>query len=235
MAGLSRKELKQDKFVNEVGQGVRFFQKHRNPLIAAAVLVVAGIVGGTAWYNSRQASEAEARMALQDAIRLYHGTVTTEQRPGIVTFATTGERLRRSTEAFEQIKVDHAGSDLAVAADYYLALLEVEDNKNDEARTRLQNLVSSNSRGNYAGLARLTLAQMLGREGKVDEARSEFEALIANPTAVVPASRAKLELGRMLADHDPEAARPIFQELADVQGPVSAAASLALSRLPQGS
>jgi len=234
VAGLSRKDLKHDKFVEEVGQSVRFFRSHRNQVIGAAVLVIAAVVGVSSWMGYSRSQNEAAQLALQEAVRLYHGSVTTEQRAGVVSFATSGERMRRTTEAFEQIKIDSPGSDSATAAEYYLALLEVEDGKAEEARTRLQKLVSGASGGNYVGPARLTLAQMLAREGKIDEARSEFESLIKNPSAIVPAERAKLELARVLAEHDPAAARPLLEELSTVQGPVSAAASLALSRLPQG-
>lgn len=234
MAGLSRKDLKHDRFVEEVGESVRFFRSHRNQVIGGAVLVIAAIVGVSSWVGYQRSQAEAAQLALQEAVRLYHGTVTTEPRAGVITFATTGERMRRTTDAFEQLKLDFPSSESAVASEYYLALLEVEDGKTSEARERLQRLVSGSSKGNYVNPARLTLAQMLAREGKIDEARGEFESLIKNPSAIVPAERAKLELARMLVEHDPAAAKPLLEELSTVQGPVSAAASLALSRLPQG-
>ncbi len=233
MAGFTRKQLKQDKFVEGVGHRLEYFQEHRKTLIGAAVLIVAGIVGVTSWMGYQQRRDASARVALQEAVRLFHGTVTTEQRVGYITYATTGERMRRTTEALENVRDEYSGRNEGVGSLYYLALLEIEQDKLDEAQQLLEQAMSGS--GVYSGLARLTLAQSLGRQGEIDAAREHYQYLIDHPSGVVSSDRAKLELGRLLVDHDPEAAKPLLEELIANPGPAAGAATAALREISEGS
>lgn len=230
---LSRKELKHDAFVEEVGHQVHFLAQHRKQVVVGLVVVIALIVGIASFVGYQRTRAAAANAALQDAVRLFNGTVTTEQAMGRVTFATTGERNRRVTEALEGIKSEYSGTDQAAAADYYLGLLNVEEGEYDAAKTHLQVAVAG-AGPQYSSLARLTLANVLGIQGDVATAREHYDALVKNPSEVVPADRAKLELARMLADKDPEAAKPLLEELVQQPGPVSVAAGSTLRRL-QGS
>ena len=84
------------------------------------------------------------------------------------------------------------------------------------------------------GLARLALADSLAQQDKTDEARKEYEQLIQHPDAAVPKERAQLQLARMLAESDPEAAKPLLEELMAQPGPVSVAAGTTLRQI-QGS
>jgi hypothetical protein len=225
----SRKKLKQDRFAEVVGQEVALFQRHRTTITIVAVALIAAIVGGYSYASYRQRAAQEATDALLSAIRLYHGAVTTEPRPGRITFTTSGERLRRTTEALEGVIQDYSGTDEATGARYYLGLLDIEQEKYDEAQQKLEQAISDG--GPYAGLARLVLADALAERGQVDDARKHYDALIQNPTETVPKERAQLALARMLVDHDPEAARPILEELMAQPGAVSVAAGTTLRQI----
>ncbi|MCB1018743.1 MAG: tetratricopeptide repeat protein [Acidobacteria bacterium] len=209
MSEFSRKKLKQDRFAEVVGQEVAVFQRHKTPIIVGAVAIIAAIVGGFSYMTYRQTVAEEAAQAFLGAVRLYHGAVTTEPRPGRITFTTTGERERRVTEGFDAVIRDYPGRDEASGAQYYLGLLAVEKGDFDQARPKLDAAIKAG--GNYAGLARLVLADTYAQQGNVDEARKVYEALIANPTEIVPKERAKLALARMLVDKkDTDAAKPIL-------------------------
>ncbi len=157
--------------------------------------------------------------------------MTTEQRTGSVTFTTNGERYRRTTEAMEKVKSDYSGSPAAAAADYYIALLEVEQQENEAARKRLEDVIGQ-ADDTYASLARLTLAGLLADSGDIDGAKKHYQALIDKPTAVVPAARAKLEMARAMVPSDPVGARALLEELMGEPGPVGAAAGVALREIP---
>lgn len=232
MARFTRKELKQDKFVEEIGHQYAYFTTHRKAIIGGAVLLVAAIVGVSSWIGYQRSRASEARQALAEAVRLFHGSVTTEQRVGYVTYATSGERYRRTSEALEKIRLEYSGTDEAKGALYYLALLDMEQSKNDDARSKLEQAVSGS--GTYSSLARLALAQLLGRMGEIEEARKQYQTLIDKPSAVVSADRAKLELGRMLADHDPEAAKTVLESLIDASSPAAAPATTVLRDINSG-
>lgn len=231
MSEFSRKDLKHDQFIEEVGQFYGFYLKNKQTVLIGAAVIVALIVGISSYFGYRERQKMEAAVALDEAVQLYHGVVTTEARTGYTTFTTSGERYRRTTEAMEAVKSDYAGTDAAAAADYYIALLEVEQQLNDEATTRLENVVNKGD-NTYASLARLTLAGLLADAGEFDQARPHYQALIDDPTAVVPAARAKLEMARAMTSSDPVGARALLEELMSEPGPVGAAAGVALREIP---
>ena len=232
MAGFTRKELKHDKFVQEVGQQYAYFTQHRKAIIGAAVLVIVAIVGVSSWVGYQRSRASEAREAFQDAVRLYHGSVTTEQRLGYITYATTGERYRRTSEALEKVRLEYSGRDEAVGAQYYLALLDMERGEDDAASQKLEDAISGG--GIYSALARLSLAQLMGKTGEIDKAREHYQHLIDNPSGPVTSDRAKLELGRLLAKHDPEAAKPVLESLIETSSPAAGQATTLLRDISPG-
>ena len=231
MAGFTRKQLKsKDAFVTEVGEQVAFFSQHRNQVIIVAALAVAGVLGGISYKQWQDRRGVGARAALNEAVRQFHGSVTTDSRPGFVTFTTSGERYRRSGEALQEVIDEYGGRAEAGAAEYYLALLDIEQDKKDEAKNRLRVAIDKAS-NEYQSLARLSLADLLSRLGEATEAESEYQALIDNPSNVVSAARAKLSLARHLSKTDVAAARTLLEELMAEPGPLSVAASTTLRRL----
>lgn len=230
MARLSRKQLKHDRFVEEIGEQVHFLAEHRNQALAALAAVIVVAVGTAAFFSYQSSQDQAGRIALFDSLRLYHGAVTSEQRPGYVTFATTGERVRRTTESLEKLRTDFAGRKEAQAADYYLGLLNTEQEKLDEAKPLLESAISG-ADPVYGSLARLALADVLRRQDDIEGAKAQYQALIDKPTSVVPASRAKLELARSLTEKDPAQATALLEELVAEGGPATGAASLTLRKI----
>ncbi len=232
MAEFSRKRLKQDRFVEVVGQEVAIFQRHKTTITIAAVAIVAAIVGGYAYKSYRDRVAAEASAELLAAVRFYHGVVTTETRPGFITYTTAGERQRRCTEAFDKVIADYPNRPEATGARYYLGLLDIEQEKFDEAQKRLEEAMKGGDP--YDSLAGLALAETLAEQGKTDEARKQYDYLVTHPSGVVPKERAQLALARMLAKSDQEAAKPILEELMAQPGAVSVAAGTTLRQIQGG-
>lgn len=230
MAKISRKSLKRDEIGEELAGSVSYLVEHRNKVIVAAVLAVV-IGAGLAFYlGHRRTQKAEARKALQAAIELYHGRVDTEQRIGIVTFTTTIERRNRTTEGFESVKRQFAGTAEADAAEYYLALLAMEEEKYQEAQPRLEAAAQSSDAETVA-LARLALAELYARTGKDAEAREQYQYVVDHPTTMVPKGRAQLALARHLSTREPERAKEILNELIQQPGVLGQAATAALREL----
>jgi tetratricopeptide (TPR) repeat protein len=231
MAKISRKSLKRDEIGDDLRISVGYVVDHRNKIIIAAVLAVA-IGAGLAFYlGHRRTQRAEARKALQEAIELFHGRVDTEQRIGIITFTTTIERRTRTTEAFESVKQRFAGTPEADAADYYVALLQIEQEQYQEAQPRLET-ASRSSDAEIAALARLALAEVFDRLGKDAEAREQYQYLVDHPTTMVPKGRAQLALARYLMTREPEKAREILTELIQQPGVLGGAATAVLGEMP---
>lgn len=222
MAKLNRKYLKRDRFAEEVGHQVEYLSAHRNKVIISGAVALALVVGGGSWWTYKRAKAADSRAALHKAVDLFHGEVSLENRSGAASFATTLERIRRTTEALEGVIDEYSGSAPAAAAAYYLGLLDAEQEKTEEAGARFEAAIAGPD-AEYAALARLALAEMLRRNGKLDEARQHYERLAANPTRVVSKARAQIALARTYAAGNPEKAREI---LAEVRRENGAAASM---------
>ncbi len=220
MAKLNRKYLKRDRFVEEVGHQVEYLSEHRNKVIVSGAVALALIVGGGSFWTYKRAKAAAGRVALHKAVNLFHGKVSLENQPGTLTFATTLERIRRTTEALEGVIDDYSGSAQAAAAEYYLGLLNAEQKKAEEARTRFEAAIDGPD-AEYAALARLAFAEMLQQSGKLDEARRHYERLAAEPTRVVSKARAQIALARTYAASDPAKAREILTEVQRENGPAA--------------
>ena len=85
---ITRKQLKKDRFAEEVGHQVSYIREHRTKVTVLAVLLVVAIVGGSGFYRYRAQQTAAARRAFQDSMNVFHGTVALDQKEGQVTFAT---------------------------------------------------------------------------------------------------------------------------------------------------
>jgi predicted negative regulator of RcsB-dependent stress response len=232
VAHINRKDLKHDKFVEEVGREIQYFSEHRTTIIIGLAVAVVVIVGGGWLYSHQQSQSLNSMAALQEAAVMFSRPVSVDPQPGTQAFVTSGERMREVTEALEKVKTGFAGTKAAAAADYYYALFDMETEDYAAAKTKLQSAISG-ADAEYASLARLALADVLTAEDDVAGARAEYEKLVSNPTTVVPASRAKLALARTIAKSDPAAARALLQELVDATGPASTIAAQELRKLPQ--
>lgn len=232
MAHINRKDLKHDKFVEEVGREIQYFGEHRTTILVGLAVAVVAIVGGGWFYSHQQSQSLNSMAALQEAAVMFSRPISVDPQPGTQVFVTSGERMREVTEALEKVKTDFAGTKAAAAADYYYALFDLEAEDYAAAKTKLQSAIAG-ADPEYASLARLALADVLTAEDDVAGARAEYETLVSNPTTVVPASRAKLALARTIAKSDPAAARALLQELVDATGPAGTIAAQELRKLPQ--
>lgn len=230
MARISRKQLKHDRFVEEVGQSVVYVSSHRKQLLIWGGVAIALIIAIASYAGYRRTRAAETRAEFHKAVEMYHGKVDTEQQPGGITFPTTIARFRDTTEQLQKVIREYAGSDEALAAAYYLALLEIEQEKVEEAQKRLQGIVGD--KGEYAALARLALADLHARRQEDEPARRHYQHLIDNPTRVVPKSRAQLALARYLSTTDKEEeAKTILEEMMKEPGTAGVSAGTTLTEL----
>jgi predicted negative regulator of RcsB-dependent stress response len=222
--------LKRDEIGEEIRGSVGYVVDHRNKIIIAAVLAIALGAGLAFYLGHRRTQRADSRKALQEAIELFHGRVNTEQRIGIITFTTTIERRTRTAEAFESVKKQFPGTPAADASDYYLALLDVEQEQYQAAQPRLESAIKS-SDAEIAALARLALAEVFAGLEKDAETREQYQYLVDHPTTMVPKGRAQLALARYLMTREPARAREILTELIQQPGVLGGAATATLGEL----
>ncbi len=191
MAKLTRKQLRKDRFVEEVGEAVGFFTTHRNSLIGATVAILAAILGGIGFYHYRQEQGKQARLALQEAIGNYYGEVSLNEVPGRITFATSIEKEMKIEESLNKVVEGYAGRFEGEVAHLHLALYELRDGDPEEGKRMLEVLIDDTS-DEASGMARKALADQLQREGKNEEAIKYYQYLIDNPSDMLPRERVEL-------------------------------------------
>ncbi len=215
MARISRKELKQDEVVLEVGKTVEFFQAHRDRLIvggiAAAVLLIGGY-GGYALYSNRTESANEG---LGKALQTYHAPVrpvSLSDAPTEITFTTDKQRAEAALREFQQVADKYSMLRPAKLARYYIGLCQEDLGNLPEADRQLSAAVSS-SDSYVQPLARLALASVQARENKAADAEQSYRYLVDHPSDVVPKITAQLALADFLGATKPAEAEKIYKEL----------------------
>lgn len=233
MARFRRKDLKRDRFVEEVTHQVEYVSGHRKQFIAAGVAVVVAVVGGLGYWTYSRERNFASNTALQQAIGLFHGVVSLEEQPGLETFSTADERIDSVTRALDAIVLEYSGTAAAAGASYYSGLLDREEGNTFEAQSHFEQAIRG-SGIEYPALARLALGGLLLEAGDEQAAREQFRAVAENPTRTVSKDLATIELARTFIKSDPEQAREILSEIQSGNGPASSIAAAMLEALREG-
>lgn len=229
----TRKNLKTDKFAQEVTHGFEWITDHKDKAIrygsiAAAVIVV---VLGTYLYIRHQATARED--ALAAAVKIDNATVgaPNSQTPaGSLTFATADAKETARIKAFTELAAKYPGTQEGSIAEMYLASDAGDKGNIAEAEKRYKNVMDS-APTPYASLARLALAQVYQTEDKNADAEKLLREAVNHPTITVSKDDAIIQLALLLAKSNPEEARKMLEPLRTSRTPVSRAAVEALGQV----
>ncbi len=232
MDRITRKELKQDRFAQEVGHTVEFLGEHRAQAIrigAVALAVILLLVGFFAWRRY----QARARQAaLASAVEIHTAPIG-DNPYGVRSFPTEADRRKEAVKAFADVASRYPGTDEGVMAQYYLGSIAADSGDLSQAETQFR-LASEEGRGNYSSLATLSLAQVYAAEGKTAEAEKILRGLMQKPTDFVSKEQAQLALGNVLAKSKPDESRKLLESLRAESGAAGRAADAALADLNAG-
>jgi predicted negative regulator of RcsB-dependent stress response len=215
LARISRKELKQDEVVLEVGNVVEFVQEHRDRLIIGGIVLVVLVAvgwGGYAFYSNRVTGANEG---LGKALETYHAPVrpvSLSDSPNQVTFTTEQLRADAALRQFEPVADKYSMMRAGKLARYYVGLCDVDLGNLPEADKNLNAAVSA-SDSYVQPLARLALAGVQARENKAADAEQSFRYLVDHPSDSVPKVTAQLALADFLGGSKPAEAEKIYKEL----------------------
>jgi hypothetical protein len=227
---LTRKDLKHDQFVQEVGHTVEYVSEHKQQLIryggiAAAVLVV---IAAIAMWMSHNKSVRQDQ--LREALRAQDGTVGAGN-PSQISYPTQDAKDAAVKKAFTTLANDHGSSDEGMIAKYYLGVLAADKGDLATAEKNWNDVASSASK-NYASQAKLSLAQLYASEGKPAESEKLLRQLMDAPTDLVSREQAIISLAEIKAKSDPVEARKMLEPLrGEKRSAVSRAAINALNEI----
>jgi predicted negative regulator of RcsB-dependent stress response len=229
----TRKDLKTDKFAEEVVDVFEWASVHKTEVVryGAVLIVLVLIVVGVVYYNRSQA--AVRQEALAKALRVDDATTGTVIQPTNQHFDTDAEKTKAKVQAFTELSAKYSGTQEGAIADMYLASYATDDGKLDEAEKLYKKVVADGPKA-YAGLGRLALAQVYASEGKMADAEKVLRDAIANPAPTVSKEHATLVLGELLAQTNPAEAHKLVDPLrSSTRGAISRTAITDAGNLPQ--
>lgn len=228
----TRKDIKTDKFAEEIGHTFEFLTSHtaetkRYAAIGLAVILVAG---GIYYYVHHQAGVREE--ALAAAIKIDNAQISTTPQPPNLTFATQEEKDKARAKALNDLKTKYHGTQEGSIAGMFLAADEA-DKSNYAQAEKLYRDVMDSAPAEYSSLARVSLAQVLAAQGKTADAEKLMRDLISHPTAMVSKEQAQLQLAQILIPTNPSEARKLLQPLTTARTAISKAAIDEMGKVPQ--
>lgn len=180
-----RRELKHDKFVDELGTLSSRARENQRLLvtITGAAVVVALIVWGIYFYRSNR--EKKGDMALASAIQTMDSPLLAPaggqaQQPG-AKFKTEKERSEAAEKQFKEVGTKYSGTDAADVAGLYLARFDAGRGDTASAKKLLQDFVSDHPKHFLVGSARYSLYQLRIESNEAPAVVTDVQAQLAKP------------------------------------------------------
>jgi predicted negative regulator of RcsB-dependent stress response len=197
----TRKQLKTDKFAQEVNQTVSFLSEHRTESIRYGLIALAVIVLGSGYYfyNRHQATVRET--ALAEALRIDDAVIGPADTPTNKAFPTQEAKDKARAKAFSDLAMKYHGTTEGAIGAVYMAADQADKGNYSQAESIYKDVADSAPKV-YATQAELALAQVYAADGKTADAEKILRKYIDHPTELVSSDAAKLYLANILAATD---------------------------------
>ena len=175
-----RRELKHDRFVDEIGVLSGRARENQRLLIgiAVAALLVAVAAYGIYFYRSNR--ERKAQDLLATAIDTIESPLVVPTQPNPdAKFKTDEEKNRAAEKQFNDVKSKFSGTDAADVANVYLARIDAARGDAAGARKLLQAFIQDHPNHVLARAARYSLYQLRIEAGEAPQVTSELTAELA--------------------------------------------------------
>jgi hypothetical protein len=232
VAGYTRKDLKKDKFAEEMKHGFEFLTEHQGQakLYGGIAAVVVAIGVGAYFYIHTQAETREEKLGEALAID-GAGFGSTPSQPGTKHFATIEEKEAARSKAFNELATKYRSSQEGAIGAFYLASDAADKGDMADAEKRYKEIMDS-APTTYASLARLSLSKIYQAEGKTADAEKLLRYAADHPTMSVSKEEATIELALLIGKTNPAEGRKMLEPLRDsTRTPVSRAAVQALGEV----
>ncbi len=180
-----RRDLKRDKFVDEVGSlTTRARENQRLLVVITAVVVVLAVLGyGIYFYGSNREQKAQA--ALGDAITAIDSPLIQAGTPTPnpdAKYKTEQERSAAAETKFREVQKNFSGTKAADVANIYLARIAASKGDVATARKLLSDFISDHPKHLLVGAARFSLYQLRIANGEAPQVTIELNAELAKTT-----------------------------------------------------
>ena len=186
-----RRELKHDKFVDEMGSLSTRAGENKRLLLMITVAVVAAAVAAYGLYFYRNNREQQAQDALGIAITTIDSPLLNppgSQQPAApdAKFKTEAERNTAAEKQFKDLESKYSGTDAADVGNLYLARLSAGRGDIATARKLLNGFISEHPKHVLVGSARYSLYQLRIENGEAAQVTSELQTEVGKSDPVLP-------------------------------------------------
>jgi TolA-binding protein len=208
MKSTERHKLKENEFARTVERTREMLETRSRDVrkVVFALVALAVIVGGYAWWRSARNAGANAQLAA--ALATYETPVYTPPppepgsppplpRPG--TFQSEEERLTASLPKFLEAANANPNSRAGITARFHAAAILAAQGKYVEAEQRYKEVVDKAGSSIYGRTARLGIAEAQIAQGKFDDAIAIYSELSRDTNSTLPLDSVLLQLGRAYA------------------------------------
>jgi TolA-binding protein len=184
-----RRDLKHDKFVDEIGSLSERAKENQRMLVTvtAAIVVVALLAYGIYFYRSNREKQAQA--ALASAIETLESPLLPAAGQPPVTgakFKTEAERNAAAEKDLRTVTTKYSGSDASDVAKLYLARLDAAKGDVASARKLLQEFAQAHPDHLLVGSARYSLYQIRIENGEAAQVINEANVELAKSAPQLP-------------------------------------------------
>jgi len=186
-----RRQLKHDKFVDEMGSLSQRAKDNQRLLLAltAAAVAMALVTYGIYFYRSNR--ERKAQDALGEAMVTIDAPLLqpagSPQPNPLAKYKTNDEKIAAAEKQFKAVKDSYAGTDAAGVADLYLARIAGTRGDVAGARKLLEEFIRQYPKTLLVGAARYSLYEMRIENGEAQQVANELnQELARNENQVLP-------------------------------------------------
>lgn len=184
-----RRELKRDKFVDEIGTLSSKARENQRLLVTATAAIVVLALIGYGIYFYRSDREKKAQGALSAAIETMSSPLLQpgggEQPPG-AKYRTDAEKNAAAEGQFRKVMSDYSGTDAADVAGLYVASFDSTHSNYPEARKLLEKFVRDKPDHLLWGAACYSLYQLRIETGEAPQVAAELNKEITKTDPVLP-------------------------------------------------
>jgi TolA-binding protein len=166
--------------------------------LVAAIVVIAVIALGFAWWRGR--TQARAGALLADALAVEDARVGPPPAPGTpptgLTFPTEREKREAMLAKLKAAADAYPATDAGIFARYRLAATYMALDKPSEAAAEYQQVIDRAGTDLYGQMARLGLAEAQARSGQYDSAIQTYSELSQQKEGPLPVDGVLMQLGR---------------------------------------